>query len=785
MGTFRPARSIAILACVALLAGACDSPKPSPAPSAAATQLTPPATSGPTGSDSPASSPAPDDTAGTSSQALIDADLASGAITLPQSLLYRAWAAFWDPRLPERYDGTGSTGEDSTLFDDIAAVLPTLNADQQAELRPYVLRPTDPASAWSAPESAHAGGAMLVAATPPPSKKCALPRRWYPQDWSPDGNKDHGFRAWACDADQKTAEKADNDLLAIAQKLWAPMTQPEPNGMGLPINDAGFGLNGASGADNGKVDIYMLDPLAVCRDRGGRCDTISGNTLASAATDFPSHCGVSGFPAKACTGYIDVPRNAISGPDFPGTLAHEFFHILQKSHNGKMDSRWYNEASAVWAEFHYVGDSNLFGGAIKQASRTDSLDRAGGYLRVQKSILRYGRGLPDQYQSWVWPLFQQAEGGPEAVFGSWQAMETVESTDDYDAAVESTLKFEDHFRDFAVRNAQPAPYVFGASTGLEADYWRTHLNLTDFPKDPRHTHGTWLPLAPGRTLIVTSIEASDAQYDGFNVIPDTVRQITIDLSGLNNDAFADLDVLGELTPTEDTLLRPEWKRIKASGGHIVLCRDQPAQNIDQLEVVVSNHAIGRTSDGLKPSPDLKVSGSYTIDAAARCQVPDHFSGSFSGSNGVDSWHGTATFDRIEPDALGGGCPPNGDQALYCYMIASGSVTWTADGATQTYSLKPPDASDGIQLIVSDARHPNQSGTYEIGLAPSTEIVLQGVHGPRYAFETVRAWINAIQYPKYPADWHLMGTESTGSGCGIDGCGTGATWNWNLTATFDP
>ena len=85
-----------------------------------------------------------------SSQSLIAADLEAGTISQAQSLLYRAWALFWDPRLPERYDGAGSVGEDNGLFRDIAAVLPTLPADQAAELEPFLLRPTDPRSAFSA-----------------------------------------------------------------------------------------------------------------------------------------------------------------------------------------------------------------------------------------------------------------------------------------------------------------------------------------------------------------------------------------------------------------------------------------------------------------------------------------------------------------------------------------------------------------------------------------------------------------------------------------------------------
>jgi hypothetical protein len=164
----------------------------------------------------------------------------------------------------------------------------------------------------------------------------------------------------------------------------------------------------------------------------------------------------------------------------------------------------------------------------------------------------------------------------------------------------------------------------------------------------------------------------------------------------------------------------------------------------------------------------------------------HFGGTFSGSNGIDSWHGTAQFDRYIPDPkLSGSCTAEAADAVYCYRVVSGTVTWTVEGVTKVVSLAPPDGTDGIQLILSSATHPERAGTYEIGLGMSTDVAIELPNGTRYAFENVRAWISAIKYPKYAADWHLAGTEGTGSGCGIDGCGAGATWTWDLVATFDP
>ena len=74
--------------------------------------------------------------------------------------------------------------------------------------------------------------------------------------------------------------------------------------------------------------------------------------------------------------------------------------------------------------------------------------------------------------------------------------------------------------------------------------------------------------------------------------------------------------------------------------------------------------------------------------------------------------------------------------------------------------------------------------YELSVAPSTEISIELSGSPRYAFETVRAWMNAILYPHTPPDYHLAGTEDSGSGCGIDGCGPSTVWKWDLTPVYD-
>jgi hypothetical protein len=184
---------------------------------------------------------------------------------------------------------------------------------------------------------------------------------------------------------------------------------------------------------------------------------------------------------------------------------------------------------------------------------------------------------------------------------------------------------------------------------------------------------------------------------------------------------------------------------------------------------------GALAGGTRPS------AAASTASTTASSYPDHFTGTIAGSNGVDAWDGTAKLDRV-PDA--DECNQGG--AMVCYRIAGGSVVWTVSGVSKTIQLDGSTAADGIVLIVSDASHPDHNGTYEISVAPSTEVFTTVKGEKRYAFETVRDWVDVIDFPRYDTTtWHLAGQSGTGGGCGIDGCGAGQSWTWDLQGTFGP
>jgi hypothetical protein len=555
-----------------------------------------------------------------SSQALIAQDLEAGRIDYGTSLIYRAWTLFWDPRLPERYDGTGSTGEDRDLFLAIEAALPTLPPEQQAELEGFVVRPTDPRSSFGpAPLAAGAAIAAAAEAAPTPTK-CAAPKQWFSGDW-PNNNTEKGFRAWVCDETRDAANGVIDQVLAVGAAVWDKMTGPDPDGMGVPAPDT----NAPDNDGNGKIDVYVLDTNQ-CRDRQGACEQITGAVAVEVQSDPCNSTGaeqISGFPAHACSAYMLLSRNRLA-ENFTGDFVHEFFHVLQDAHNADAwrreiisigsevvwEKSWYSEASATWAAWYYAKDPDAYALFVN------------AFQNNNRSLLEFGDD--HEYGSWVWPLLMQRKVGRAAIFASWRDAEAAEDPRELDDAVDRNLRFADRFRDLSVSNLNPSEYFDAGGVGLEADLWQTEV--LDFPKDP-HVHNTQGTIALGDQPVFVEAAPLAADDSPFEIQDNAVRKVTIDIASLAHADSADIDVVGRLAP-DGNGGPPTWHRIRGSGTKLTFCRDKASENFDLIYVVLSNHSRARDALAGGPDSDASVQGAYTIKAENACQ-PDGLAGTIS------------------------------------------------------------------------------------------------------------------------------------------------------------
>jgi hypothetical protein len=139
---------------------------------------------------------------------------------------------------------------------------------------------------------------------------------------------------------------------------------------------------------------------------------------------------------------------------------------------------------------------------------------------------------------------------------------------------------------------------------------KTHPELTDFPTDEHHVKGQLQTINLGRLTPPVDVAPLAAQYDLFQVIDDNIREIHIDLLGVNGADFADLDAVAQIGEGGT------WKRFKGVNGRLVFCRDKADQNVSGvLEVVIANHVVARDLDYPDlPDKDVHAKGTYLIQA---------------------------------------------------------------------------------------------------------------------------------------------------------------------------
>jgi hypothetical protein len=517
-------------------------------------------------------------------------------------------------------------------------------------------------------------------------------------------------------------EEADVVLQLIenaATPLWEPMTRPEPDGMGRPVPDT---VNGYAGFWNGKIDIFIISTSECVNDT---CP-IEDEFTFGVERSLSQTCSAQGFPDKSCSGYIVLNAGLLcSEPGcsarLKGTLAHEFFHILQDAHNADASAReafrigsnvtwdksWYTEASATWAAWHYASDPKAY------QRFTDS------FQNNDLSLLHYGK--LHQYASWVWPLLMHLELGPSSVFQSWQEAESATGPRELDDAVDGTFPFADHFRDLSVRNLNPFEYFAEGGVGLEGDVWQT--DVEDFPRMP-HVLGVVSRIELGNESFFVEVAALAAEDDEFGIAPN-VRQVTIDIGSLTNAPNADLDIVGRLAPGEEGG-PPAWNRIRGSGTKVTFCRDSADQDFDLVYVVLSNHGRARGLLG-GPDPDAALTGTYEIRSKDHCDVPIAYEGTFHSThtNQPGTWtrDGAVRFEAIE------GLRCDVPWIEYCYEAVSAELTVTVSsyedpgrpGCTVRphgplhFTLPEDDPPiDGFLGIVDQSQDP-EDDVYSVGL----------------------------------------------------------------------
>lgn len=508
------------------------------------------------------------------SQELIAADYEKGEISWSRSMLYRAYALFFDPRLPPQYDGLGSTGEDD-FFTEARLRFDQLDTDVQALIAPFLERPAADDgygcpigdAAWQ-----HSGGASAT------------------------------FKVWACATGDHAADI--EAVRAQLDTLYAEMG--DPTAMGPLVRDGG---TAADGGDD-RIDVYLLDNHTT-RPRNGAARPIDGETIAAVSETGP-------FVDGTASSYLMIGRPHLDDAvEMRRTLVHELFHGLQYSHDFAVRTTdpahvpWFFEASAAWAEWQYAD--------ARAAVHQDYFVNAFGNTPDLPLELPRRPGAPgfefrQPLGAYLWPLFMQQEAGgdPTPVFDAWRSTDGTADWNDFHAAVDAQLPYADWFRDFAVRNLN---IDMGPAVGPGYDA----LDPA-FPSEgtPKLTLSRVLS-APGATDVALGpdgrgLRPLSTQYDRLTVDPASgIRSLTLDFTGLEPAQLGSVSVLLRTT-------NGGWSRHdQRPDARFGVCFDDPDGAVEELYVVTANHQ--RVLDWRQPDADV-LAGAYAVTAAADCHAAD-------------------------------------------------------------------------------------------------------------------------------------------------------------------
>jgi hypothetical protein len=517
----------------------------------------------------------------TTAQVLISDALASNTIDYGTSLLYRAYALFGDPRLPEAYFGSGSAGEDRLFFGEVRAFWDDLPEETQHALTPFVARPNDTRSLFYKP----GGTAATPGAAAAPDAQPAFANGNCQDDWIAKDSDDHPFKVWMhCDGNY---EEDLDSAIEMIEVFW----EKETTLMGPPILDAG---TEAQGGDD-RIDFYFVDGENDRTPRPGVIG-ITEFAMAYASSDLP----VVGYGSSA---FVVGRRATIGEPYLALTLAHEFLHVLQYAHNWQIAfgfkgtpyssdfdvltfaEQWFVEASADWMKSYIYRD--IYDAQILQTYlwyRFTSFFQ-GADVPLTWTTRQESEAFLHIYAASVYFLFMEQELGPEAIAEFWDSVGPV-AVDDFDTPtliLNEILPFDEHFRDFTVRNlnlkldGDPIDPLYES---VDSSFPTNTAPPLNFKKGQ---NGRLKPQADP-FVYEDTIPNLSAHYFYFTP-SSTAEEITLDFSGLLPNDSVDIDLIVQIDGGD-------WERRQYDPSEpINFCRANAEDNVTAFYAVVTNHAM--------------------------------------------------------------------------------------------------------------------------------------------------------------------------------------------------
>ena len=337
------------------------------------------------------------DLEGDDSLDLIDIALAEERIDRETALVYKMYAVFGDERLPSEYVSEVMMQNANEQFIEVREAFDSLSLETQVLLSPYLKRPDDPESYYNIryQESIEQENTDEIISKIIPSAQartnvnanlycddCYLfaansrVKIWYPNVGI---NAPEASQGYLMDIDQAT-------LFSMAERLQTTLNNDRIYERFTELLQREPESDGTWGGDDA-LDIYI------------------GSLYTRAAA--VAVCDLQPFPSS---GYIIVNAGWLNFDNhYKRNLVHEMFHIFQYSYTWSLsNSRWWAEATAVWAEDFIYKGFNYEQKRLKY------------FLPFPEKTLFDNQPNEFKYGAYIFPYYLSQTSGNEMIRNIWE-----------------------------------------------------------------------------------------------------------------------------------------------------------------------------------------------------------------------------------------------------------------------------------------------------------------------------------------------------------------------------
>jgi hypothetical protein len=657
---------------------------------------------------------------GRSSAELIRAALERGEIDSETALIYRVFANFADPRLPEQYRGDDTAGSHDEPAAEVASRWAQLSAQTRAVLEPFSIPPYHVGSWWDLRRQPVPGGEIAPAV----ARICDdLGELGEPmlRDWQYLDSADGHVRIWWQTIHPEDAVAA-HRINAIVERIWVHLY----NLMKRHAPSDGGTLNPCRGGDD-RLDISLVDIMnngeVWLYDRENPQPGPRPNFMLL-RRDFYSIAAKEGRSAE------QLERAA---------LIHELMHSFQFAFDMQDDEdyAWWREATGTWA-IHYVE-------GLEPGWRTDYEHTYAPHRLKEPDFPLDFRGAM-QYGAYLFPFFLQLNnnGNADFVRRSFERSEQIPNS--LKNLNELIGGFQKQFPKYVLRNLNRPP----VNDYQQADQLAAQAKFA----------GEW-------DVSLAGASSRSYELDGeVRYLASKSYRFTFSDTAARSVLFMNPFAEGDWpTASVQALVKidGQWKEADwtARKGQ-VYCRDLRAERVEELIIAISNTEWQDREHKLEPDYPPRLNVTNVACRGWKFESDAHMVHTGFQSAVDENTHVVGTFERLRETGDDGG-----GRVMEMYRLKEAQATWTHTGSsyqcagsgsgaftppvgtTETLLfIRPYESDNDLEEYAADDRryHGYGMGGLENFQSQQVTYVCQGGTSHKSSLGTIAHWFSTETAP---------------------------------------